>query len=54
MAKNGSLPIKKTPSVPVGGRMGPITITAKSRKAPQPPKGKTTYSEKSTRDAGPK
>jgi hypothetical protein len=49
-----SLPISKTPSVPAGGRMGQISKTAPSRKAPQPAKGKTTYSEKSTRDAGPK
>ena len=49
-----SLPISKSPAVPAGGRMGQIVKTAPSRKAPQPPKGKTTYSEKSTRDAGPK
>ncbi len=54
MAKNGSLPIKKTPSVPAGGRMGQIAKTTTMPKAPQPKKGSTTYSERSTRTAGPK
>ena len=54
MAK--SLPIKKTPAVPAGGRMGHVerSKTQTMAKAPAPPKGKTTFAEKSTRDAGPK
>ena len=42
------------PKVPTGGRMNPKVIQPTMPKAKLPPKGKTTYSEKSTRDAGPK
>ena len=42
------------PKVPTGGRMNPKQVQPTMKKAPLPPKGKTTYSERSTRDAGPK
>jgi hypothetical protein len=49
-----SLPIAKSPSVPVGGRMGPVQKQPTMAKVKLPPKGSTTYSERSTRTAGPK
>lgn len=42
------------PKVPAGGRMNPKQVQPTMPKVKLPPKGKTTYSEKSTRDAGPK
>lgn len=48
------MPIKKSPAVPTGGRMGQIAKQPTMPKAPAPKKGSTTYSERSTRTPGPK
>lgn len=54
MSKNAKV-MAPGPKVPVGGRMNPIDAgSQKMAKVKLPKKGSTSYSEKSTRTAGPK
>ena len=43
-----------TPKTPAGGRLAPVQVNKTMPKVKKPAKGSTTYSERSTRDAGPK
>ncbi len=53
MAKPSKM-LGKGPDTPSGGRLNPLQKQPTMPKVKLPKKGSTTYSERSTRDAGPK